>query len=84
MRAAMDAIIYCRASDPDSQVMHDYLEGLGIGCRMRQIDNGDPAARREWEDLDGEVTPLLIIDSERIVRGLDRSWVDQLVGWIGC
>ena len=80
----MDAIIYCGTDDSDSQVMHDYLKGLGIGCRMRHIDNGDPTARREWEDLDGEVTPLLIIDRDRIVRGLDRIRVDQLVGWIGC
>lgn len=80
----MDAIIYCRTGDVDSQVMYDYLQALGIGCRMRHIDNGDPTARQEWEDLDGEVTPLLIIDRERIVRGLDRTRVDQLVGWIGC
>lgn len=80
----MDAIMYCRAGDADSQVMQDYLQGLGIGCQMRQIDNGDPTARREWEDLDGEVTPLLILDKDRIVRGLDRTRVDQLVGWIGC
>src|SRR5215813_10654024 len=83
-RVQMDAIMYCRAGDADSRVMQDYLQGLGIGCQVRQIDNGDPTARREWEDLDGEVTPLLILDKERIVRGLDRTRVDQLVGWIGC
>lgn len=80
----MDAIIYCRTDDVDSEVMRDYLRGLSIGCRVRHIDNGDPGARREWEDLDGEVTPLLVLDQRRIVRGFDRTRLDQLVGWIGC
>ena len=77
----MDAVIYCRNGDAES--MREYLHGLGIDCRMRRID-GDPDARQEWEDLDGEVTPLLILDQRRIVRGFDRARVDQLVGWIGC
>jgi hypothetical protein len=80
----MDAIIYCRMDEADSEVMRDYLRGLYIGCRVRHIDNGDPTARREWEDLDGEVTPLLVLDQHRIVRGFDRTRVDQLVGLIGC
>jgi hypothetical protein len=80
----MDAIIYTRTGDIGSVVMRDYLSGLGIGCQVRNIDNGDPGARREWEDLDGEVTPLLVLDQRRIVRGFDRTRVDQLVGWIGC
>lgn len=80
----MDAIIYSRTDDADSVVMEHYLRGLGIGCRVRHIDNGDPSARREWEELDGQVTPLLVLDRGRIVRGLDRTRVDQLIGWIGC
>ena len=80
----MDAIIYSRTDDADSEVMRDYLRSLNIGCRVRHIDNGDSSARREWEDLDGEVTPLLVLDQRRIVRGFDRTRVDQLVGWIGC
>ncbi len=76
--------MYCRIDDADSLVMQDHLHLLGIGCRVRHIDNGDPSARREWENLDGEVTPLLVLDQGRIVRGLDRTRVDQLVGWIGC
>lgn len=80
----MEAILYCRTGDRDSEVMQDYLHSLGIGCRVRHIDNGDRGALREWEDLDGEVTPLLIIDEGRIVRGFDRTRVDQLLGWIGC
>jgi len=80
----MDAIIYTRTGDRDSEVMRDYLGALNIGCRVRHIDNGDAGARREWEDLDGQVTPLLVLDQRRIVRGFDRTRVDQLVGWIGC
>lgn len=80
----MDAIMYCRTGEGDSEVMHDYLRGLSVGCRVRHIDNGDPSARREWEELDGEVTPLLVLGQGRIVRGLDRTRLNQLLGWIGC
>jgi hypothetical protein len=79
----MDAVIYTRDGCEESVVMRDYLRGLGIESRMRAVD-GDAVARREWEDLDGQVTPLLVIDQRQIVRGLDRARVDQLVGWIGC
>jgi glutaredoxin len=79
----MDAVIYTRDGCKDSEVMREYLRGLGIESRMRAVD-GDAVARREWEDLDGQVTPLLVIDQRQIVRGLDRARVDQLVGWIGC
>jgi hypothetical protein len=79
----MDAVIYCRTGDPESQVMHDYLDGLGIDCRMRAVD-GDAGALQEWEDLDGQITPLLVLDQRRIVRGFNRARVDQLVGLIGC
>ena len=80
----MSAIMYCRTGDADSQVMEEYLRGLGIGCRVRHIDNGDAGARQEWEDLDGQVTPIVVLDEHQIVRGLDRTRVDQLIGWIGC
>jgi hypothetical protein len=80
----MDAIIYGRTDCQDTEVMRDYLRSIGIGCRVRHIDNGDPGARREWEHLDGQVTPLLVLDPSRIVRGLDRTRVDQLTGSIGC
>jgi hypothetical protein len=80
----VDAIIYCRTGDADPEVMQEYLRGLSVGCRLRHIDNGDPSARREWEELDGEFTPLLVLDQTRVVRGLDRMQVNQLLGWIGC
>jgi hypothetical protein len=79
----MDAVIYCRTGDAESQVMREYLDGLGIDCRMRAVD-GDASALQEWEDLDGQVTPLLVLDQRRIVRGFNRARVDQLVGLIGC
>jgi hypothetical protein len=79
----VDAIIYCRMGDAESEVMRDYLRDLSVGCRVQHIDNGDPGARREWEDLDGEVTPLLVLDRSRIVRGFDRTRVNQLLGFIG-
>lgn len=80
----MDIVIYSREGELESEVMHDYLKTLGLDASVRHVDNGDAAARRAWEDLDGEVTPLTVIDSTRIVRGFDRARVDQLVGWIGC
>ena len=80
----MDAIIYCRTDCHDTEVMGDYLRTIGVGYRVRHIDNGDPSARREWEELDGQVTPLVVLDHRRIVRGLDRTRVDQLTGGIGC
>jgi hypothetical protein len=79
----MDAVIYCRGVDRESEVLREHLEDLGIDARMRNVD-ADPGALREWERLDGEVTPLLVLDRRSIVRGLDRTRVDQLVGWIGC
>lgn len=79
----MDAVIYTRDGCLESEVMREYLHSLGIQSRVRAVD-GDATARREWEDLDGQVTPLLVIDQRQIVRGLDRARVDQLVGWIGC
>lgn len=84
MVARMDAILYWRSGDADSQLMKDYLRDIGIQPLMRQVDNGDSRAVQEWEDLDGQVTPVLVLDRRRIVRGFDRTRVDQLVGMIGC
>jgi glutaredoxin len=80
----MDVVIYCRADCADSQVLRDYLDSLGVDYRLCTVQNGDARATREWEDLDGEVTPLVVIDRSRIVRGLDRARLDQHLGWIGC
>ncbi len=79
----MDVVVYCKAGCPESQAMRDYLQSLGIAHQVRAVD-GDASARTEWEDLDGQILPLLVIDRSRIVRGMDRARVDQMVGWIGC
>jgi hypothetical protein len=79
----MDVVIYCREDCRESLVMREYLESLGVSFRLRTVQNGDPNATREWEDLDGEVTPLVVIDQRAIVRGLDRTRLDQQLGLIG-
>ena len=79
----MDIVLYGRANDPDSQTMREYFESRGISYRMRSIDS-DGSARQEWEDLDGQVTPVVTIDATRIVRGLDRTRLDNFIGWVGC
>jgi len=63
--------------------MVELLKELGIQFEYRQV-NSDPAAMREWEQLDGERVPLLRLGNNSIVRGFDRIKVQQLVGWVGC
>ncbi len=79
----MDVVIYSRRDCVESAVMRDYLARTGVDFRELAVDR-DATARREWEDLDGQVTPLLVIDQRRIVRGLDQARLDQLFGLIGC
>ena len=79
----MDVVVYCREDCQESQVMREYLDTLGLEYRLKTVQNGDLGATREWEDLDGEVTPLVVIDHSRIVRGLDRARLDQHLGLIG-
>jgi glutaredoxin len=79
----MDIVLYGRQGEADSETMRDYLEARGINYRMRTID-ADRQARQEWEDLDGQVTPVITIDRTRIVRGLDRTRLENLMGWVGC
>jgi hypothetical protein len=79
----MDIVLYGRSGDPDSQTVSDYFDSHGIDYRLRRIDV-DVDARREWEDLDGQVTPVVTIDSTRIVRGLDRTRLDSFFGYVGC
>lgn len=79
----MDVVFYHRADDPDSEAMREYLESQGITYRTRLID-ADGEARQEWEDLDGQVTPIITIDRTQIVRGLDRTRLDSFMGVVGC
>ena len=79
----MDVVIYSRRDCSESAVIRDYLGRLGVDFRELAVD-GDAAARQEWEDFDGQITPLVVIDQKRIVRGLDRARLDQCLGFIGC
>ncbi len=79
----MDVVIYSKRGCTESAVMRDYLARMGVSFRELAVD-GDANARAEWEDYDGQVTPLIVIDHKRIVRGLDRARLDQVLGFIGC
>ncbi len=63
--------------------MADLLHDLGIDFRYLLV-NRDSAARREWEQLDGDRVPMLRMGDHTIVRGLDRIRIQQLFGWVGC
>jgi len=80
---AADAILYGADGSRESAAMAELLREMGVEFEYRSV-NSDPAARREWEDLDGERIPMLRLGSAGIVRGLDRIKVQQLVGWVGC
>jgi hypothetical protein len=78
-----DAVLYGTDGSRESAAMAELLSEMGVEFEYRSV-NSDPAARREWEDLDGESIPMLRLGSKGIVRGLDRIKVQQLVGWVGC
>ena len=80
---AADAVLYGADSSLESAAMADVLNEMGVEFEYRSVSR-DPAARREWEDLDGERLPMLRLGSMGIVRGLDRIKVQQLFGWVGC
>ncbi len=82
-RGAADAVLYGADGSRESAAMAELLTGMGVEFEYRSV-NQDPAARREWEDLDGERLPMLRMGSRGIVRGLDRIKVEQLFGWVGC
>jgi len=82
-RGAADAVLYGADGSLESAAMADVLNEMGVQFEYRSVSR-DPAARREWEDLDGESIPMLRLGSMGIVRGLDRIKVQQLFGWVGC
>jgi len=82
-RGAADAVLYGADGSLESAAMADVLNEMGVEFEYRSVSR-DPAARREWEDLDGERLPMLRLGSMGIVRGLDRIKVQQLFGWVGC
>ncbi len=83
MDNANEAVLYGSDDSRDSIAMVDLLNELGVEFEYRHV-NRDPAAMREWEQLDGERFPVLRIGKNSIVRGLDRIKVQQLIGWVGC
>lgn len=82
-RAAAHAVLYGADGSLESAAMADVLNEMGVEFEYRSVSR-DAAARREWEDLDGESIPMLRLGSMGIVRGLDRIKVQQLFGWVGC
>jgi len=83
MNGASDAVLYGTDGSRESVAMAELLNEMGVAFEYRSV-NRDPAARKEWEDLDGERLPMLRLGNQGIVRGLDRIKVQQLVGWVGC
>jgi len=78
-----DAVLYGSDESQDSRAMADLLNELGVRFEFRSVSR-DLAARREWEQLDGDLVPLLRLGNHSIVRGFDRIKVQQLFGWVGC
>ena len=78
-----NAVLYGSDDSRESNAMVELLKELGIQFEYRRV-NSDPAAMREWEQLDGERVPVLRLGNNSIVRGFDRIKVQQLVGWVGC
>jgi glutaredoxin len=78
-----EAIMYGSAASGESTAMVELLNELGVKFEYRAIDS-DPAAMREWEQLDGERVPMLRMGNHAILRGFDQIKLHQLFGWVGC
>jgi glutaredoxin-related protein len=78
-----EAVLYGSDESSESNAMVKLLNELGVQFEFRSVTN-DPAAMREFEQLDGERVPLLRMGKNSIVRGFDRIKVQQLIGWVGC
>jgi len=77
------AVLYGSRGERDSDAMVELLNELGVNFEYKAVDR-DPAATREWEQLDGERLPMLRLGNHAILRGFDRIKVQQLFGWVGC
>ena len=77
------AVLYGSDGERESSAMIDLLNELGVKFEYRAVDR-DPAATKEWEQLDGERLPMLRFGNHAIVRGFDRIKIQQLFGWVGC
>ena len=78
-----EAIMYGSAASGESTAMFELLNQLGVKFEYRAIDR-DPAAMREWEQLDGDQVPMLRMGNHSILRGFDQIKLQQLFGWVGC
>jgi glutaredoxin len=78
-----EAVLYGSDESGESTAMVNLLNELGVQFEYRCVSH-DPAAMREWEQLDGERVPLLRMGRNSIVRGFDQIKVQQLFGWVGC
>jgi hypothetical protein len=76
-------VMYGSNESSESNAMVDLLNELGVEFEFRSVDN-DPAASREWEQLDGDRLPMLRFGNNAIIRGFDRIKIQQLFGWVGC
>jgi len=57
---AADAVLYGADGSRESAAMVELLTEMGVEFEYRSV-NRDPAARREWEDLDaGEIIKIRI------------------------
>ena len=77
------AVLYGSDGERESSAMIELLNELGVKFEYRAVDH-DPAATREWEQLDGERLPMLRFGNHAIIRGFDRIKIQQLFGWVGC
>ncbi len=78
-----ETVLYGSDDCGECQAMADQLHDMGVDFQFRAV-NRDSAALQEWEQLDGERTPVLRMGPHTIVRGFDRIRVQQLFGWVGC
>ena len=75
--------MYGSDDSADSTAMADLLDELGVQFEYRAVNRDDVAAR-EWEQLDGDLLPVLRLGNNAFVRGFDRIKIQQLFGWVGC
>ena len=78
-----DTVLYGADESQESKAMAELLNELGVLFEFRSVSR-DSAARREWEQLDGDGVPLLRFGNNSIVRGFDRIKIQQMFGWVGC
>ena len=76
------AVLYGANDSQESNAMAELLHELGVEFEFREV-NRDPAAAREWEQLDGERLPVLRFGNNAFVHGFDRIKIQQMFGWVG-